>query len=406
MTSLPRLGDHFESRQEPGREGLPTLSVTMNDGLVHRDDLDRRTETTLLPHQHLLVRTGDIAYNMMRMWQGACGLADTDGLVSPAYVVLAPKPTIDSRFAYHWFKSDRMAYLLWAYSHGLTSDRLRLYFDDFGDIPIAPPSLEVQQRIVAVIEAWDLAIAQVKSLISAKRRQLSGLLADLVLTRRRSVGRVDLTEIALKDLGHLVRGVTYDPDDDIRPVAARDTVAILTAGAIRAGQISVTGLETNVTADRVTARQRVCKGDFVLSMSNGSKSLVGKAGLAYRDLDAPAAPGAFCAIFRPRDEASRLLASMLFMSDGYREQLHIALAGSSINNLTNGELEAFRFFVAANLGETQPEFFSVMSAELAALGDLLDALQRQKRGVLELLLVGGAPSAAPPPNKVPKDASA
>jgi type I restriction enzyme S subunit len=175
MSRRPRLGDYFENRQEPGREGLPTLSVTMNDGLILRDEIERRTETTLLPDQHLLVRRGDIAYNMMRMWQGACGLAENDGLVSPAYVVLTPKAGIDSRFAYHWFKSGRMTYLLWAYSHGLTEDRLRLYFDDFAEIPIAPPPLEQQRRIVAVLDTWDRAIDQIERLIAAKRRRVRAL---------------------------------------------------------------------------------------------------------------------------------------------------------------------------------------------------------------------------------------
>jgi type I restriction enzyme S subunit len=101
MSSGPRLGDFFSNRQEPGQAGLPVMSVTMNDSLVFRDDLERRTESALKPEQHLLVRKGDIAYNMMRMWQGACGQATADGMVSPAYVVLAPKPGIDSRFAYH-----------------------------------------------------------------------------------------------------------------------------------------------------------------------------------------------------------------------------------------------------------------------------------------------------------------
>jgi type I restriction enzyme S subunit len=172
-----RLGDYFENRQESGREGLPTLSVTMNDGIVHRDELERRTETTLQPEQHLLVRRGDIAYNMMRMWQGACGLADIDGLVSPAYIVLAPKKNIDSRFAYHWFKSDRMVYLFWAYSHGLTEDRLRLYFDDFAEIPIEPPGLEQQRRIVSVLDTWDRAIEQTERSIAAKRLRFRGLVA-------------------------------------------------------------------------------------------------------------------------------------------------------------------------------------------------------------------------------------
>jgi type I restriction enzyme S subunit len=177
MSDRPRLGDYFTNRQEPGRVGLPTMSVTMNDGLVHRDELERRTETTLLPAQHLLVRRGDIAYNMMRMWQGACGFAENDGLVSPAYVVLAPKDGIDSRFAYHWFKSERMIYLFWAYSHGLTEDRLRLYFDDFAEIPIAPPPLDQQRRIVAILDTWDCAIDQTERVIAAKRQRLRALIA-------------------------------------------------------------------------------------------------------------------------------------------------------------------------------------------------------------------------------------
>src|SRR5690242_16895806 len=98
MSGGPRLGDFFSNRQEPGQAGRPVMSVTMNDSLVLREDLEPRMESALRPDQHLLVRTGDIAYNMMRMWQGACGLATTDGVVSPAYVVLAPKPAIDSRF--------------------------------------------------------------------------------------------------------------------------------------------------------------------------------------------------------------------------------------------------------------------------------------------------------------------
>ncbi len=54
-----RLGDLFESRREKGRAGLPLLSVTMNDGLVDRDDLERRQDTSLSPEEHLLVKPGD-----------------------------------------------------------------------------------------------------------------------------------------------------------------------------------------------------------------------------------------------------------------------------------------------------------------------------------------------------------
>ena len=83
MSASTTLGDYFRVRKEKGEPGLPTLSVTMNDGLVDRADLDRKMETNLAPEAHLRVREGDIAYNMMRMWQGASGRAEKDGIVSP-----------------------------------------------------------------------------------------------------------------------------------------------------------------------------------------------------------------------------------------------------------------------------------------------------------------------------------
>src|SRR5258708_6961463 len=126
-----KLGNVFKSRRERGRTGLPTLSVTLNDGLVLRESLERKTDTNLSPEEHLLVREGDIAYNMMRMWQGASGLARFDAMVSPAYVVLKSTKEIDPIFASYFFKSARMIHLFSAYSYGLTKDRLRVYFPDF-----------------------------------------------------------------------------------------------------------------------------------------------------------------------------------------------------------------------------------------------------------------------------------
>ncbi|WP_188913807.1 restriction endonuclease subunit S [Salinarimonas ramus] len=175
-----KLGEYFDNRQEPGRAGLPVMSVTQHDGLVLRETIDRRTESTLAPEQHLLVRPGDIAYNMMRMWQGACGLADRDAMVSPAYVVLRPKPNVDPTFAYQLFKSERVLHLLWAYSHGLTEDRLRLYFDDFSSIPLTLPELPLQRSIGRVLQHWDTAIAQAQRLGELRERRLYGLLAHLI----------------------------------------------------------------------------------------------------------------------------------------------------------------------------------------------------------------------------------
>lgn len=180
-----RLGDLFRSRREKGKPGLPTVSVTLTNGLVDRDSLDRKTDTNLSEAEHLLVKKGDIAYNMMRMWQGASGLAEKDGIVSPAYVVLAPKKNVDSRFAAYLFKSQRLVYLFWAYSYGLTEDRLRLYYGDFAKIAVTVPKVNEQAKIAKILTTWDKAIETTKKLIYNSKVQKKSLMQQLLTGKKR-----------------------------------------------------------------------------------------------------------------------------------------------------------------------------------------------------------------------------
>ena len=175
-----KLGKLFERRSEKGISGLPIISVTINNGIVLRDSLNRKMETNLNDEDHLLVKKNDIAYNMMRMWQGASGRADFDCIVSPAYIVLNPSEDIDPEYAAIWFKSARMIYLFWAYSYGLTNDRLRLYYKDLSMIPVFLPGLPKQKAIAEMISLWDEAIAKTQALIAAKEKQFKWLLKTLI----------------------------------------------------------------------------------------------------------------------------------------------------------------------------------------------------------------------------------
>jgi len=180
-----KLGDLFISRREKGKSGLPTLSVTLTDGLVNRKTLERKTDTNLAENEHLLVKGGDIAYNMMRMWQGASGRAEEDGLVSPAYIVLAPTRNVDTLFASYLFKTQRLIYLFWAYFYGLTSDRLRLYFNDFSRIPVDVPRTEEQRKIAKILSTWDKAIETTEKLIENSKAQKKALMQRLRPTGKR-----------------------------------------------------------------------------------------------------------------------------------------------------------------------------------------------------------------------------
>lgn len=367
MSGKAHLGDFFTNRQEPGHVDVPVMSVTMNDGLVRRDELERRTESTLRPDQHLLVKKGDIAYNMMRMWQGACGLAEADCMVSPAYVVLAPKPGIDSRFAYHWFKSSRMIHLFWAYSHGLTEDRLRLYFDAFSEIPTSPPPLEQQRRIVAVLDAWDRAIEQTEWLITAKRRRYRGLLM-------RYATQFHGERVEFGDLANLISD-RVQPGAGSAPVTSVELENIESETGRILGSESVTGLSA--------LRSRFETGD----------TLFGKLRPYLRKFANPTFDG-ICSteIWVLRAKTAKLDPSLLFylVQTPEFDAAATKQSGSRMPR-ADWDLVSTTPIPCPRDSTHQLEAAAVLSAALNATHPemlKLEALQTQKRGLMQRLLTG------------------
>jgi type I restriction enzyme, S subunit len=174
-----KAGSLFVNRVNTGEEGLPIFSVTMHDGMVRRDSLDRNYYDIEEAAGNKKACKNDIVYNMMRMWQGALGVAFEDCLVSPAYIVLAPQKYVVSRFFEYLFKLPTSLLLLTSYSRGLTKDRLRLYYDDFARIPLRCPSEAEQQRIADCLSSLDTQIARQGRKLEMLKQHKQGLLQQL-----------------------------------------------------------------------------------------------------------------------------------------------------------------------------------------------------------------------------------
>jgi len=170
-----RNGRLFRHRVETGFPNLPILEVSLRTGVRVRDmDNLKRKQVMSQKEKYKRAVKGDIAYNMMRMWQGAVGPSPVDGLVSPAYVVV--KPFAEANSAYYSYLFRTQAYMREAnkFSRGIVADRNRLYWESFKQMPsLAPPRPE-QDQIVAYLRAQDAHIAR---LIKVKR-DLIGLLTE------------------------------------------------------------------------------------------------------------------------------------------------------------------------------------------------------------------------------------
>jgi type I restriction enzyme, S subunit len=121
----------------------------------------------------------DIAYNMMRMWQGACGVVSEDCLVSPANVVLAPLPGVVSDFFEYLLRLSASLLLLTSHSRGLTKDRLRLYYDDLARISLRVPGEAEQQQIAACLDSPDDRLAAESEKVAVLKVHKSGLMPQL-----------------------------------------------------------------------------------------------------------------------------------------------------------------------------------------------------------------------------------
>lgn len=141
------LGDIFKERAERSAVG-ELLSVSILKGVTKFNELNRWDKSSQDKSNYKVVKKGDIAYNSMRMWQGASGLSKYDGIVSPAYTILEPCENTNSLFFSYMFKKDEMLYKFRIKSQGLTSDTWNLKYTNLKSIEVRIPNDIKEQEAI------------------------------------------------------------------------------------------------------------------------------------------------------------------------------------------------------------------------------------------------------------------
>lgn len=173
------LGDCFDERQERSSEG-ELLSVTIGNGIMRFSELNRHDNSSADKSNYKVVCKGDIVYNSMRMWQGASGFSEYNGIVSPAYTVLIPREGINSKFFACLFKNPEMINKFRINSQGMTSDTWNLKYPAFSKIKIRFPKdpeeqLKIAEYFENINEAIRLHEEELERLKSLKESCLHGM---------------------------------------------------------------------------------------------------------------------------------------------------------------------------------------------------------------------------------------
>ena len=174
-----RIGDVYAERSERGAEDMELLSVTMNDGVKMRSDIEGKDNSSEDKSNYKIVCAGDMVYNSMRMWQGANGISPWDGIVSPAYTVLKPRMPISNGFFAALFKTHRLINEFRKNSQGMTSDTWNLKYPQIETIKTCIPALAEQEKIADFLMALDQRIEKQRTLVEHLKKYKRGALQHI-----------------------------------------------------------------------------------------------------------------------------------------------------------------------------------------------------------------------------------
>jgi len=389
-----RLGQLYSERKEKGVAGLPVMSVTLDRGLVPRSSLERRVESELSPADHALVREGDLVYNMMRMWQGASGVAAADSVVSPAYVVAKPSERLLPAFAGYLLKAPQTIRLLYSYSQGITRDRLRLYFNNFAEVPIPLPPLPEQRKIAAILSSVDDAIAATRKVIEQTERVKQGLLQTLMT---RGIGHTRFKKTEIGEIPEEWKFLRLDEVARVQTGFAKNSriegslrdLPYLRVANVQDGHLDLSEVKTVSVPEGRVERHLLMSGDVLLT-EGGDYDKLGR-GHVWEGQISPCIHQNH--VFVVRADRSKLLPDFLsaLTSSSYGKRYFLRCAKQTTN--------------LASINSTQLRSFPVLLPTLSEQSDIVqriravdgvrdvaaregERLTRFKRGLMQDLLTG------------------
>jgi type I restriction enzyme S subunit len=397
-----KAGSVFANRIEEGEEGLPIYSVTMHDGMVKRDFFDRDFYDIEDAGGNKKAHRNDITYNMMRMWQGASGVAMEDCMVSPAYVVLAPKEGVRSDFYAYLFKLPQYLRVLTAHSQGLTKDRLRLYYKDFAQIPLPLPSPTEQQKIADCLTSLDEAIAALGRKLAALADHKRGLMQQLFPREGETLPRLrfpefrDAPEWVISRFDELYtfpptntfsRDQLSDSEGTIRNIHYGD-IHTKFAASFRIRREQVPSVAPLISLVKNKSKAFCREGDMIFADASEDLNDVGKC-IEIVELNGKLLLSGSHTILARRigNKLAVGFGAYLFKSRNVRAQIENEAQGTKVMAISPNRLARIGVRYPVQLSEQQriADCLSFLDARLAAEGEKLTALKTHKKGLMQQL---------------------
>lgn len=182
----------------------------------------------------------------------------------------------------------------------------------------------------------------------------------------------------LGNLGNLLSGLTYSPDN----ICEKNGVLVLRSSNVQEGQIT---FDDNVFVKvRKGEFNPVKRGDILICVRNGSKSLIGKCATINEKAEGMAF-GAFMTVFRGSYNDYLI---HVFNTDIYNREIHRNL-GATINSINGSDLKEFKIPLPP-LPEQQKiaAILSTWDEAISKTQQLINQLKERNSGLQQKMLTG------------------
>ncbi len=244
-----------------GRADAERLSVYREHGVVptasRADNFNKPGEDL---DSYKYVEPGDLVLNKMKTWQGALGISEHAGIVSPAYFVCKVDRSVHPRFLHHLLRSQPYIAMYAALSKGIRPKQWDLPFDEFRKIDALLPPLDEQRRIANFL---DMEMARIERLLTLEDKLLDLVSERLASARERVLVGEGNRLVPLQHLTDPRRPIVYGIVQAGEEVP--DGVPYIKTGDL-VGLDPLTLSRTSTEIDRAYRRARVRPGDLVIAM--------------------------------------------------------------------------------------------------------------------------------------------
>lgn len=264
---------------------------------------------------------------------------------------------------------------------------LQVSDDDLMATPVPLPngtnSLEEQQKIADCLSSLDELIAAESQKLDTLKTYKKGLMQQLFPREGETVPRLRFPEFRnaggwerkkLEQLGELISGLTYSPDD-----VRENGLLVLRSSNVQDGRI--------VLADNVYVRPDISganpslPNDILICVRNGSKSLIGKNALIPEGMP-PCTHGAFMTIFR---SSLAKFIIQLFQTAAYEKQVAADL-GATINSINGNQFKKYTFLVPKPKEQNAiADFLTFLDDLMTTQSQKIDAIKTHKKSLVQQL---------------------